>query len=169
MANAGLDFQVQKILSLGICSSTIEEWVRTLPLNQLISAALPKTDSSHSTDQLRHLSRMTQDNVKAACDDIMKNLEKILEEHLAILKKAFETLDTQEVADSTAGNERQTMIAGNIDDFHQGLSARIGKMRCLYLDMCFRVIFLPPRGTTSEIRGSHEGGALRHSGFSNQV
>ena len=62
----------------------------------------------------------------------MKNLETILEEQLAVLRKAYDTLDSQAAAESGAFCEMLSMRVGNIDEFHQGLSARIGKVRCLF-------------------------------------
>ena len=123
LKDGGLDSQI--FLSLVTATSPIEEWVKTLPLNQLVADALSKSNSCLSTDsdQLRHLSRMSQDHVKASCNDIMKNLETILAEQLAVLRKAYDTLDSQAAAESGAFSEMLSMRVGNIDEFHQGLSA----------------------------------------------
>jgi hypothetical protein len=112
------------------------------------------------------LSRMTQDQVNTWCDVIMKHLKKTLQEQLATLNTAYEMLDGPAAADSTTSNEKHTMRVGNINDFHQGLAARIGKTSHLYWIIALESLLtaIVQRGTTSEFRESHGGGALQRRG-----
>ena len=125
----GLDFQ--DFESLVSTPSPIEEWVRALPLSQLVADSMPKNDSCLRSDQLRHLSRMTQDQLEISCDVIRECLMKILQEQLVVLTEAYAKLDSHEAAENQDDNEKFQickMNVGNIDDFQQGLASRIGKM-----------------------------------------
>jgi hypothetical protein len=123
----GLDFQ--DFTSLVSIPSPIEEWVRALPLSQLVADAMPKNDSCRGTDQLRHLSRMTQQQLDISCDVIMEHLVKIFQDQLVILKEAYAKIDSHVAADSTENSEKFQickMNVGNLVNFHEGLASRIG-------------------------------------------
>ncbi len=122
--DTGLNFQ--EFTSLVSRPSPIEEWVRALPVIQLVADAMPKPDSCISTDQLRHLSDMTKDELTESCEIIMAYLKTILLEALAKLKEAYTKLDAT-VPDSNHKFQMRPMSVGKIDDFHKGLAARIGK------------------------------------------
>jgi hypothetical protein len=122
--SAGLDFQ--DFSSLVSTPSPIEEWVRSLPLSQLVADAMPKSDCCRCKDQLRHLSRISEHQLKDVCDVIMKHLAMIFGEELATLRAAYAKLDSHAVAEHYVKFQICKMRVGNVDDFHKGLSARIG-------------------------------------------
>ena len=127
----GLD--LEDFVSLVSIPSPIEEWVRALPLSQLVADALPKIDCCLKADQLRHLSRMTQHQLEVSCDVIMDHLMNILQDRLDVLKEAYAKIDSHSAADNYENAEKFQickMNVGNIDDFHAGLASRIGKMLC---------------------------------------
>ena len=125
----GLDFQDFK--SLVSIPSPIEEWVRALPLSELVADAMPKNDGCLQLDQLRNLSRMTQDQLEIACNVIREYLMKILQEQLAVLKDVHAKLDSHVAAENNEKFQICKMNVGNISDFHEGLASRIGKMHWL--------------------------------------
>ena len=126
--DAGLDFQ--EFFSFVNTPSPVEEWVRSLPLSQLVADAMPTEDRSHRKDPLRYLSSISPDQLTISCEEIKKYLMKILQEQLAVLRKAFENLDRHVTADSNKKFQIENMSFGNVDDFHEGLATRIGKLRC---------------------------------------
>ena len=121
--DGGLDFQ--EFLSLVNKPSPIEEWVGGLPLNQLVSDALPRA-SCPIQDQLRHLSRTTREQLEVACEVIKEELLKVLQHNLDVLKVSFEMLDNQPAPESNSKFQIFKMSVGTINDFHEGLSSRVG-------------------------------------------
>lgn len=128
--DVGIDFQ--EFLSLVGTPSPIEEWVKELPLTQLVADAMPCIDCL-KTDQLRHLSRATRIQLEESCETIKEYLFKILQEKLIVLKEAYEKLDSQPAPDCNSKFQISKMSVGNIDDFHEGLANRIGDKPNLFL------------------------------------
>jgi Ca2+-binding EF-hand superfamily protein len=121
--DGGLDFQ--EFASLVSMPSPTEEWVAALPLTKLVSDALPRASCS-AKDQLRHLSKTTPEELKVSCEIITEKLLEVLQEKLDDLKKSFEKLDSEHAAESNPKFQIFKMGVGNIADFHEGLSSRIG-------------------------------------------
>jgi hypothetical protein len=127
--DGGLDFE--EFWSLVTAPSPIEEWVSALHVHQLIADAMPKIDSCQRKDQLCHLSSMTQQQLCVSCDVIMEYLVKIMQENLDLLKDAYTKLSNQSAPCLNEKNQISEMCAGNVDNFHKGLAAHIGKSRTL--------------------------------------
>jgi hypothetical protein len=121
--DGGLDFQ--EFSSLVNMPSPAEEWVGELPLSQLVSHALPRANCPIK-DQLRHLSRTSPDQLEVTCEVIKEELLKILQLKLDVLKESFAKLDNQSAAGSNSKFQTFKMSVGSIDDFHEGLSSRVG-------------------------------------------
>jgi hypothetical protein len=105
--------------------SPVEEWARSLPLAQIVAEALPKNDCLIK-EQLRYLSKTSQDQLAESCDAITEGVRRSLQEQLAVLKRAYEKLDSQAAAVSNDKFQIVSMSVGDISDFHEGLAARIG-------------------------------------------
>jgi hypothetical protein len=126
--DSGLDFENFK--SIASMPSPIEEWVRALPLNELVADAMPKTEFCLIKDQLRHLGNTTQEQLKVSCDLIAEHVAKILADQIAILKDAMEPKAASDINDNPGKFQICKMDVGDIRNFHEGLASRIGKMRC---------------------------------------
>jgi hypothetical protein len=126
--DSGLDFD--EFYSLLTTSSSIEEWVRALPLAELVADALPRDDSCTDRDQLCKLSNISSDQLERCCRVVMKHLEKILRKQLEILKEAKEVSDnhSNENQDKFQMHQAVEMRVGNIGDFHEGLAKRVGNI-----------------------------------------
>ena len=120
-----LDFE--EFLSLVKTSSPMQEWIRAMNFTELIADALPQDDVYPETDQLRHLSRVSKSQIKVSIGVIRDHIGKILLNHLDILKKSFSNLDRQVAANNAKFQITETMSVGDIENFHEGLAARIGK------------------------------------------
>ena len=124
---------LQEFMSIVSIPSPIEEWVRSLPLCQLVADAMPKNDSCIRADQLRQLSTITQEQLQISCGVIMEHLVKILRDKLVVLEQAYAKTDSRAGSDNNENSGKFQickMNIGNIKDFHEGLAPRIGKMRC---------------------------------------
>jgi hypothetical protein len=126
--NQGLDFQ--EFSSFVSEPSPIEEWVRSLPLHQLVAHAMPRNDTCLSKDQLRHLCGITRDQLDLSCQVIMDHLAQILKQKLAILAGVYNKLDSHTAATTNEKYQVCKMSVGNINHFHQGLASRLGELRC---------------------------------------
>jgi hypothetical protein len=123
--DVGIDFQ--EFSSLVNMLSPTEEWVGGLPLNQLVSDALPRA-SCPVKDQLRYLSRITPQQLEISCEIIKESLFEMLQQNLDALKDSFAKLDSQPTAESNSKFQIFKMSVGTIDDFHEGLSSRVGNI-----------------------------------------
>jgi Ca2+-binding EF-hand superfamily protein len=139
--DGGLDFQ--EFSALVNMPSPIEEWVGGLSLNRLVADALPR-GSCPIKDQLRHLSRTTPEQVKVSCEIIKEELLRVLQEKLDDLKKSFEKLDSQPEGESNSKFQIFKMNVGTVNDFHKGLSSRIGKRELLTLTDFFTINLMFP-------------------------
>jgi hypothetical protein len=100
-----------------------------LPLNRLVSDAMPRPVSCLRKDQLRYLSNVTLEQLEVSCDVVKEKLINILEEHLAILKKVLNChAASNDISENVEKFQICKMRVGDIDDFHKGLAGRIGKL-----------------------------------------
>ncbi len=138
--NGGLDFH--EFWTLVGMPSPIEEWVRSLPLAQLVADAMPRIDGKRE-DQVRHLSSITESQLEESFAVLMDGLKRMLRESLAALKVSYATWDRATTADNGAALKFQisTMSVGNISNFHEGLAARIGEFQ----DSSLGIVVLHPR------------------------
>jgi hypothetical protein len=109
--------------------SALEEWAQSLPLAQLLVDAIPK---KVGRDHLRVTSGLTTEDVDEVCDGFSAGLRRILNESVGQLKAAFESMDR--ARENPAGGKFRVDLppnklrCGSIEDFHKGLSSRIGDM-----------------------------------------
>ena len=105
--------------------STIEQLISSLSISQLVADAIPKEKGK---DEMRIFSRMSTEQMKEMCRVLMPFLENTLVEAAADLKKAFEKIDHAITAAQAASKYQvpPEMSAGKVDDFFDGLSARVG-------------------------------------------
>lgn len=148
--NGGLDFD--EFWTLVGMPSPIEEWVRALPLAQLVADAMPRIGGKRE-DQVRHLSSITESQLDESLAVLMEGLKRMLRESLAALKESYATWDRKTLADSAASQKFQisTISVGNISDFHEGLAARIGKGHHCALDLVNLYFLVNPNNLVSSI------------------
>ena len=102
-------------------TSLLEQWVASLPLAQLLADALPVDKEK---DLLNSLGEIGPLEIETACQGFCEGLKLLISEHVSNLQKALRAMEHR-----NASNVFQIvkMNGGNIDDFHQGLSGRIGR------------------------------------------
>jgi hypothetical protein len=136
------------VASLVSRSSPGLEFIRSLPLAELVFDGLPKADISAGEDPLRKLCNMNPTELGVSIQAITEGLTQVMHETLAELKKSFDLLDSRAAADNTAAKkfEITKMSFGSIQDFHDGITARIGDSQyCPFVHVCADVR-VDPRG-----------------------
>lgn len=129
--DGGLDLDEFSSLVSALSESPALEWARSLPLAEIVLDGLPKTDHDgcKNKDRLRNLCNVSERELEVSCTAIMEGLLKTLKENLAVVKKAYDLLDSKKAADQSASAKFQIIkiSVGKIEDFHNGIAARIGK------------------------------------------
>ena len=106
-------------------SSNLEQLICGFPVSQMIADAMPRQQGK---DPIRLFSEITPAYVKDVCSAILPFLENLLIDQASELKESFKILDNAKsnVGSSKFQAELVEMCVGGIDDFHAGLSKRIG-------------------------------------------
>jgi hypothetical protein len=130
--DGGLDFDEFSVLVSR--SSPGLDFLRSLPLAELVFDGLPKTEGCAAEDQLRKLCKISQKELDVSVKAIAEGLGKMLQENLTALKKAYDLLDSKAAENDTASAKFQIikMSVGTIEDFHAGIAARIGDVQTRY-------------------------------------
>ncbi len=104
-------------------SSPLEQLVKTIPLHQVIAAALPR---SAEKDPLKIFLALDRNQIELMSNAICDSLKDLLEKHVSELREGYLK---QEAIDSSNASKFciSTMATGSIDDFHKGLAGRVGK------------------------------------------
>ena len=129
--DGGINFQ--EFLRSVQMPSTTEQWVGTLPLAQVVSDVIADVRSFESQGPLRKVSQITPTELDVLCDAMRAGLKRLLAKHVSSLKASFEEMDKRVAnnAVSTTKFQVSNMSVGNANDFHNGLSSRIGTHFCL--------------------------------------
>jgi hypothetical protein len=108
----------------------IEQWAKTMDLAQLLTDSIPVKEG---IDALRALSQMSNTDIDDTCAAFIRGLKRMLAENVLNLRNSFETQDTRDAqADQHASKfEIFSLSCGRINDFHKGISGRIGEdLKC---------------------------------------
>jgi hypothetical protein len=113
--------------------SPLEEWAGTLPLAQLLVAALPQR-AGH--DSLRIAGQLTQEEIDAVADGFAYGLRRLLKAQVGQLCESFASMDSSSELKPEGGAAASSkyqfdvpkLRCGSIADFHTGLSSRIGRI-----------------------------------------
>ena len=109
----------------------LETWSKQIPWWQIISDAIPRT---HSSDPLRDVANLTATQIDAICTELGKSIKHVLCEQSRKLKQAFDAMDKAPSTGPTQTKFASTFkaSAGDCEDFHRGLSGRVGTRLCLH-------------------------------------
>lgn len=108
------------------------EWVKTLPLVELVVdaiSAIPREQHSEqkkSIDPLFMVSEMSCEDRRGVCFAVRHGLMSILEDSCKALKTAFDHTRRPDKYSKFIGSI-EVMSAGDINAFHSGIEARIGE------------------------------------------
>ncbi len=127
--DGGLDFEEFSMLVSR--SNSCLDFVRSMPLAELVLDGLSQVQGCAGEHQLRHLSKTSPKDLEVSIQAITEGLAMLLHENLAALKKAFDLNDSKAAVNHTASAkfEMINMSVGTIEDFYDGIAARIGDAR----------------------------------------
>jgi hypothetical protein len=116
--------------------SELEQWCSTLPLAKLLSFCLetPLADAaaaSHAilADPVRRVSELSPQDLDRVAEEFWGGVRRLLGEQASQLNRCYAELDQKAVerADgSSAKFQTFSMSAGTVEDFHKGLTNRVG-------------------------------------------
>ena len=134
--DGGLDLDAfERVISR---PSELEQWCSTLPLAKLLGFCLEAplayaqgSGAAEPSAPLRRLCNLSGPDIGRVADEFHKGLRRLLVEQTTKLKECFTELDRKaEEGSDGAGAKFQTisMSAGRVDDFHKGLTDRVGEL-----------------------------------------
>ena len=106
-----------------------ELWARSLPLNEILADALLKpTDTAdvNKDKHLRFVSNFQEADVDVVVKAFSKGLKRMLMESCSVLKQAYIEMDKEKPAVVGGKFEVFTARCGRINDFHVGMTERVG-------------------------------------------
>jgi hypothetical protein len=105
--------------------SATETWVRSLPLTQLLTDALPEDEHFH---RIRAVSSLTDAEIGAVVGEFARSVEELLRNHVRQLRTAFNVMDAQpqSLASKFVAESASEMDGGDVEAYHLGLENRIG-------------------------------------------
>lgn len=105
-----------------------ELWARSLPLAQILADALPSpTGVLHKDRHLRFVSNFQGSEIEEVVRAFATGLKRMLQESCSVLKQAYEEMDRNKGAGAGDKFEVFTASCGRIQDFHKGMTQRVGK------------------------------------------
>ncbi len=129
--NGGLDFEEFKRAVHQQQTTQLEQWACMLPLAGMLARSLPLSDGK-GDQPLRDFSRLSDDGINAAINVFSKGLQLLLIKARASLRQSFDSMD-KKASEAAAGGvsaiskfKTFKMSTGNVNQYHQGLSSRIG-------------------------------------------
>jgi hypothetical protein len=121
--NGWIDFS--EFCSIAATVRGIGQWASTLPLAQLLADCMPT--KKEEADPVQAVSCLSPTDIVDIVTCFSEGLGRTLNEEVGKLKRAYESMKRK--ADSSQVPAKFTLLnmeCGSIQDFHQGLSARVG-------------------------------------------
>ncbi len=105
----------------------LEQWAATLPLSNLLACSIP---IKKGKDPLRVVCELTKEEYQDVQEVFTVGLRDLFLNHQSLLKASLETMDEKSNSNITASKFATfSMSCGVIDDFHRGLSNRVGNLQ----------------------------------------
>jgi hypothetical protein len=115
----------------------LEQWCSTLPLAKLLGCCLEDTlaDAAAASplaalaDPVRRLCSLSPQDLDRVSEEFWGGARRLLAEQASQLKRCYAELDSKaaEVGDGSSGKfQTFSMSAGTVEDFHKGLTDRVG-------------------------------------------
>jgi hypothetical protein len=115
----------------------LEQWCSTLPLAKLLGCCLDDTLADAATasphaalaDPVRRVCSLSPQDLDRVSKDFCEGARRLLAEQASQLKRCYAELDHKaaEAGDGSSGKfQTFSMSAGTVEDFHKGLTDRVG-------------------------------------------
>ena len=103
----------------------IQQLISTLPITQIFADAMP---DMMGNECLRQFGQVTPEQIEDICKEALPFLKTILTDAVTKVRVSLETMDKVEASRGASKFEvPPEMSAGSVEDFHGGLTGRIGK------------------------------------------
>ena len=109
----------------------LDEWIRTLPLSEVVSDSVPRVIGK---DPLRTASELTEQEESAMFQALQMGIERVLRTALGELRKAFQITDSRKREELSSKFNIIALSCGQISDFHAGIEARVGELAVLSVE-----------------------------------
>ena len=117
----GLD--LDEFIRLTKKPSRLEEWIRSLPVSEVVSDAFPQRPGH---DPLQSACDLTSDEFEAMLQAAKAGLARLFQGALAELRQAFRVTEARKKEDGGSKFNVIALSCGKITDFHAGIEDRIG-------------------------------------------
>ena len=141
----GEPLDLDKFKALVDYPTPLERFLQTLPLSRLLADAL--LDGSSSSEPLYWIAALTAEDVDVVADEFRDGLKRLLLQHCEKCRLAAErerTLCSSNSSLIKADNKflLRPLSCGRVEDFHEGLSGRIGTSPQSQASACFCAFFV---------------------------
>ena len=109
--------------------SKLEQYLSTLPLAKLLAFCLSTADDSiaKSNDPVQKISRLSPETLERGADIFHEGLKRLLDDIRTKLMVCFNELAKKDAQGTNVKFQTFTMNCGNLEDFANGLSNRVGE------------------------------------------
>jgi Ca2+-binding EF-hand superfamily protein len=116
-------------------SILVSQWIRDMPLHELLADCLALWGKDKDGNSFEQLSMLTGEDIKAICTAYQKGLAQILDRAVTDLWHVRKSASESHASRSAVGAKFQVYPynCGSVSDFHKGLGNRLGRP-------CFRFI-----------------------------
>jgi hypothetical protein len=117
-----------KRYSMAANSSALEQWAKSLPLAQLLSAAINGLDSKKALkDQLSAASTLSYDEIKTISQVFVTQLEDLIKTNVQKLHAVYNENNQQQENNTGKKFQVNKLCGGTTKDFFAGLESRLGE------------------------------------------
>jgi hypothetical protein len=125
--------------------SSFEQFIaQAIPFSELISTSLPR---KKATDQLTTFMELTSAQISKIVRAISAELESLLTAKAKALRESYEAAAAKQISSDSASSASKFSVlelkAGNITDYHNGLSGRVGEHMLIFCLCFFPFVFSP--------------------------
>ncbi len=135
--NGGLNFTEFKRAVQQQPRTELEQWASLLPLAGMLARSLP-VSGGPGDQPLRDFSRLADDEIETAVHVFSEGLKQLLSSARASTRQMFDSTDkkaleaAKDLADGVSASSKFKtfkMSTGTVEDYHDGLTSRIGMIR----------------------------------------
>ena len=120
---------------VAVAPDDLERWLQNIPLAQILADAFP-ANCTQSGDILRGVVALTEARLENVLDAAVMGIRRAVRQSVTQLRTALDALDEKASEESLAVSSKfeiNKMSCGTLQDFHDGLTKRIGECRSFCL------------------------------------
>jgi hypothetical protein len=166
--------------------SVLDQWAKSVPLWQLLSDSIPRKTRtfdflrSSKPDRLKMISNLAAEDIEEISEAFLVGFKVLVTQHCRTLQESLRSMKAKssKVSASKKPSEKFgfVMECGSIQDFHNGLSARLGTFfsptveAIAEIGLIFNIFcYVEARFTTSQLLRGHGGRALQQGRLGRRI